>query len=143
MKEIAGVVLATALLLGMSALAIERGDRETFVSPPEAVAEGFVREVVTKRWDRARTYLLDPDAMSNAEIEALQKSWEQRIGDPSAINAEIVSRTDEQALVNVRLKSAKGSETVPFSLAFDGEWKIRTGGKWPPSADRFLHNSLP
>ena len=120
MKEIAGVVLATALLVGMSALAIERGDRETFVSPPDSVSEGFVREVVTKRWDRARTYLADPDSMSNAEIEALQKAW----GDPSTVEAEIVSRTDEQSLVNVTLKSAKGSEVIALALVFDGEWKI-------------------
>jgi hypothetical protein len=124
MKEIAGVILATALLLGMSALAIERGDRETFVSPPDAVAEGFVREVVTKRWDRARTFLVDPDSMSNAEIEALQKSWEQRIGDPTEVEAEIVSRSNEQAAVNVRLKSAKGSAILVFALTFDGDWKI-------------------
>ncbi len=124
MKEIAGVILATALLLGMSALAIERGDRSTFVSPPEAVAEGFAREVVTKRWDRARTCLVDPDSMSNAEIEALQKSWEQRLGDPTEVEAETISRTDEKALVNMRLKSAKGSAVLVFALTFDGEWKI-------------------
>jgi hypothetical protein len=121
MKEIAGVLIAMALLIGTSMLAIERfDDRELFVSPPDAVAEGFVREVVTKRWDRARTYLVDPDAMSDTQIEALQKSW----GDPSTIEAEIVSRTDEQALVNVKLKSAKRSEVIAFELAFDGEWKI-------------------
>lgn len=124
MKEIAGVIVATALLLGMSALAIEHGDRATFVSPPDAVAEGFVREVMTKRWDRARTYLLDPDSTSNAELEALQ----QRLGDPTEVNAVTISRTDEKALVNVRLKSAKGSEVLMFALTFDGEWKIRTGG---------------
>ncbi len=124
MKEIVGVILATALLLGMSALAIERGDRETFVSPPDAVAEGFTREVVTKRWDRARTYLAGPDSMSNAEIAALQKSWEQRAGDPSEVQAETSSLTDEKALVNVTLKSAKGSAVLVFALTFDGEWKI-------------------
>jgi hypothetical protein len=124
MKEIAGVILATALLLAMSALAIERGDRATFVSPPDAVSEGFVREVVSKRWDRARTYLLDPDSMSNAEIATLQRAWEQRIGDPSKVHAETISRTDEKASVNVKLKSAKGSAVLVFALAFDGEWKI-------------------
>ncbi len=121
MKEIAGVAVAMALLIGMSALAIERfDDRELFVSPPDAVAEGFVREVVTKRWDRARTYLVEPDSMSNAGIEALQKAW----GDPSTVDAEIVSLTDERASVNVKLKSAKGSEVIAFDLVFDDEWKI-------------------
>ena len=121
MKEIAGVVAAMALLIGMSALAIERfDDRELFVSPPDAVAEGFVREVVTKRWDRARTYLLDPEAMSNTDIEALQKAW----GNPSTVESEIVSRTDERASVNVTLKSERGAEVVVFTLRFEGEWKI-------------------
>lgn len=121
MKEIAGVVVAMALLIGMSALAIERfDDRELFVSPPDAVAEGFVREVVTKRWDRARTYLVEPDSKSNAELETLQKSW----GEPSGVEAEIVSRTEEQASVSVKLKSAKVSVVLAFELVFDGEWKI-------------------
>jgi hypothetical protein len=130
MKEIIGVLVAMALLIGTSMLAIERfDDRELFVSPPDAVAEGFVREVVMKRWDRARTYLVDPDAMSNADVEALQRSW----GDPSTVDAEIVSRTDERASVNVRLKSANGSEVVAFVLVFDGEWKIEVGSVASPS----------
>jgi hypothetical protein len=121
MKEIAGVVVAMVLLIGMSALAIERfDDRELFVSPPDAVAEGFVREVVTKRWDRARTYLVEPDSKSDAELETLQKAW----GDPSGVDAEIVSRTGEKASVSVKLKSAKGSVVLAFELVFDGEWKI-------------------
>lgn len=125
MKEFAGVVVAMALLIGMSALAIERfDDRELFVSPPDAVAEGFVREVVTKRWDRARTYLLDPEAMSNADVEALQKAWERRIGYPSEVEAEIVTRTDERASVNVTLKSANGTMAIALALVFDGEWRI-------------------
>jgi hypothetical protein len=125
MKELLSVALAVALLIGVSALAIEKfDDRETFVSPPDAVAEGFAREVVTKRWDRARAYLVDPDSMSNAEIEALQKAWAQPIGDPDEVEAEIVTRTDEQALTNVRLRSAQGSEAIPFALVFEKEWKI-------------------
>jgi hypothetical protein len=125
MKEIAGVLLAMALLIGLSALAVQRfDDRETFVSPPDVVAEEFAREVVTKRWDRARTHLADPDSMSNADVAALQQSWEQRLGDPKKIAAETISRTDEQALVKVRLESAKGSETIAFTCRFDRKWKI-------------------
>ena len=120
MKEIAGVLLATALLIGMSALAIERGDRETFVSPRDAVAEGFVREVVMKRWDRARPYLAEPQSMSDGELSALQT----RFGDPSTIDAEILSRDDERASVNVTLKSAGGAEDFVFALTFDDEWKV-------------------
>jgi hypothetical protein len=62
--------------------------------------------------------------MSDADVEALQKLWEHRFGDPSEVNAEMISRTDEKALVNVRLKSAKSSTVIAFVLVFDGEWKI-------------------
>jgi hypothetical protein len=124
MKEIAGVVLASALCLGISALAIELGDRETFVSPPDAVAEGFVREVMTKRWARARTYLEEPESMSDAEIEALEKSWSERVGDPSRIEAETISRDDAKATVIVRMESAQGSATVDVEQTFAEEWKI-------------------
>lgn len=125
MKEIVSVTIAVAVMFGVCALAVDRfDDRETFIPPPDAVAEGFAREVVTKRWDRAREYLADPQSMSNAEIAALQKSWEQRVGDPSVIEAETISHDDAHASVNVRMKSAKGSEAVAFALTFDGEWKI-------------------
>lgn len=125
MKEIVSVTIAVAVMFGVCALAVDRfDDRETFIPPPDAVAEGFAREVVTKRWDRAREYLADPQSMSNAEIAALQKSWEQRVGDPSVIEAETISHDHAHASVNVRMKSAKGSEAVAFALTFDGEWKI-------------------
>lgn len=125
MKEFFGVALAMAMLIGVSALAVEQfGDRELFVPPPEVVAEGFVREVITKRWARARTYLAEPESLSNAQLEALEKSWEDRVGDPTRIEAETIRRDDREALANVRMQSARGSEAVSLALQFDDEWKI-------------------
>lgn len=125
MKELLGVALATALLIGMTALAVTQfNDRELFVPPPETVAEGFVREVISKRWDRARPFLAHPESVSDAQLEALQKSWEERVGDPTKIDAQTIHRDHEQALANVSLQSAQGSEAVPFTLQFDDEWKI-------------------
>jgi hypothetical protein len=125
MKELVAVVLTAALLIGATALAVEQfDDRETFVPPPDAVAEGFARELVTKRWARARTYLAEPDSMSDAQLAALQQSWEERVGEPTQIEAEMISRDDEHALATVRLQSAQGSEAVALALVFDREWKI-------------------
>ena len=125
MKEILGVTLAMAVLIGVSALAVEQcGDRELFVPPPEVVAEGFVREIVTKRWDRARPYLAEPESVSDAQLEALQKAWESSVGDPSEFEAETVARDDAEALANVRMRSARGSEAVAFALRFEDEWRI-------------------
>ena len=125
MKELLGVAIAIALMIAMTALAVEQfGDRGLFVPPPDAVAEGFVRAVVSKRWDRARPYLAEPESMSNAQLESLQKSWEQTLGAPTQIDAETIARDDRGALASVRMQSAHGSEAVAFALRFDDEWKI-------------------
>lgn len=125
MKELLGVTLAMGLLIGVSALAVEQfGDRELFVPPPDVVAEGFVREIVTKRWERAREYLAEPESISDAQLEALQKSWEASVGEPTTFEAETITRDDAEALANVRMQSARGSEAVAFALRFDDEWKI-------------------
>ena len=127
MKELISVLVAMALVIAGSAFAVEHfEDRETFIPPPDAVAEGFVREVLMKRWDRARPYLAEPESMSNDDLEALEKQWESRAGDPWVIESETISRTNDEALATVRMQSEKGSEAVSFAMVFDREWKIVT-----------------
>ena len=115
MKRLAWIFIVLGVLWGVCALAVETlKDRETFVSPPDAVAEGFTREVLTKRWDRAQEYLVEP-----VEDERL-KELHDSLPDTSEVDAEIVSRNDEHALVTVRVSSS----AVAYSLEFDKEWKI-------------------
>ena len=119
MRHLLAVVAAAAVLIGATALAVGPfDDRELFVPPPDAVAEGFVREVITGRYVRAQPYLVEP--MPEEELRALRA----RAGDPSQVEAEVVSRTDERALVTVRVASGESSEALAFALVFDGEWKI-------------------
>jgi hypothetical protein len=114
------VVLALAALIGLSALAVERlGDRELFVPPPDAVAEGFVREVITGRYARAQEYLSSP--RPEEELQSLRELLGE---DPSEVEAELVARNDEQALVNVRVSGARQTQVVAFGLRFEEEWKI-------------------
>ena len=125
MRRLFGITIAMALLIGVTALAIEQfGDRELFVPPPDAIAEAFVREVMTKRWDRARDYLAQPESVSDEQLEALEKSWEARVGNPTKIEAETITHDVSRALANVRMQSARGSEAVAIALRFDDEWKI-------------------
>lgn len=115
MKRLLWLVIALGVLWGICALAVETfNDRETLVPPPDAVAEGFTREVLTKRWDRAQKYLLEP--VDDERLKQLHDS----LPDTSEVDAELIARTDEHALVNVRVSSA----AVAFSLQFDEEWKI-------------------
>jgi hypothetical protein len=132
MVRLLSSLAAIAVLIGISALAIGRfDDRETFVPPPDAVAEGFVRELMTKRWARARPYLTEP--LPDDELRAMQESLEERVGQPIEIEAELLSRDDRTALANVRLSSAKGSAAVAYELRFEEEWKVVAGAISPSS----------
>ena len=126
MKEAAGVFVVAAVLIGVSALAVgPMGDREVFTPPPDAVGEGFLRSVVSSRYDQAREYLVEPDAVSNDVLSEMEHRIESRIGDVHDVKGEVVSRTDEGALVNVQLKSAGGSDAMGVSLRWEGsEWKV-------------------
>ena len=121
MRQLFGVLTAFALLAGATVLAVERfGDRELFVSPPDAVAEDFVRALVNGRYDQARAYLADESSASYDELRALH----EKLGDPSEIEASVVARDDRRALVNVRVSEAERSEAVAFTLLFEKEWKV-------------------
>ena len=118
------VLIALGIVLGASALAVERfDDRELFVPPPDSVAEGFVREVITGRYTRAQEYLSEPRPEEG--LRALQQTLEARTGDPSEVEAEVVAQDHERALVNVRVSGGEGSESVAFALTFEEEWKIQ------------------
>ena len=122
LTKLAGVVLAMALLVAATEIAARKNDRELMVPPPDAVAEGFVREIVMKRWTRAEEYL--DKEVAHERLKQLGKSIEAQVGDPIQFEAKTISRTDHDALVNVRLSSGKGSEAIAFALVFDDEWKI-------------------
>lgn len=121
MKQVFAVVIAFALLLGASALAVDGfHDRELFVPPPDAVAEGFVRAVVCGRYEPARAYLAESSSMSEQDLRALDES----LGDAWNVEAKVVSRDDVRAVANVRVSGAEQANVVEFELVFEREWKI-------------------
>lgn len=125
MRHLLSVLAAAAVLVAASALAVEQfEDRELFVPPPEAVAEGFIREVITGRYSRAREYLQERESMSEDQLRALEQEIESRTGDPTEVEAETVTRDDQRALVTVRVSSAQGSHAMAYGLEFEEEWKI-------------------
>ncbi|HYC89938.1 MAG TPA: hypothetical protein VEO54_12055 [Thermoanaerobaculia bacterium] len=120
MARLLAIVTALAVLLGAAALAVHAlEDRELMVPPPDAVAEAFVREVVTGRYARAREYLAEP--LPDQELRTLRQSLGE---DPTEVEAEVVARNDRQALANVRVSGGQGSAAVAFALEFEEEWKI-------------------
>lgn len=117
MIRILGVTLGVAILVAATAASVELlHDRALLVPPPDSVAEQFVREVMTRRYTPARSYLLEPDSVSREQLEELQS----RLGEGENPDAEIVSRDDERATVDVRLKE----KTFTVPLEWDKEWKV-------------------
>lgn len=117
MNEILGVSVALALLLGGAALAVGTfEDRETFVAPPDAVAETFVRSVMAGRWEPANELLESP--LPEGELEDMRAEFGQRRN----VEAETVTHDGTRALVTVRVPSRNVLRS--FALRFDGVWKI-------------------
>lgn len=120
-----GIVSAFAVLLGVGLLAGRAGDRDVFVSPPAAVAEGFVREVIRGRYAEARVYLADPGAMSEEDLRTLRRTLVEHVGSqPGDYESQVVSRDEERARVTVTLTAMGRSQTVAFDLRFDSAWKV-------------------
>lgn len=120
-----GIVLAFALVMGVTALAVRIGDRDLFISPPDVVAEGFVREVILERYAEARTYLPAPKSMMESELRELRARLIRRVGpDPSDFATEVESRDRANARVKVTLTSKERSDAFAFDLTFDSGWKI-------------------
>lgn len=117
MKELLGATLPFALLLACSYIAVELlHDRALVVPPPDAVAEAFTREVMTRRWDRARTFLANPDSVTRAQLEVLQS----RLGDAANVDAQTISRDDTHAIVEVALKT----QAFRVPMEWEGGWRV-------------------
>ena len=125
MKELVKIAVATALLIAISEVAVHRfNDRELFVPPPDAISEGFVREVVARRYDRAASYLAD-SGTSTSEIRALADSLEARMGRVNDVRAETIRSSQEEATVNVRLRSARVSDSLAVKTVWkNGGWRV-------------------
>ncbi|HEX2059852.1 MAG TPA: hypothetical protein VHK90_03850 [Thermoanaerobaculia bacterium] len=121
MKRLAFLIVIVAVALGVCVVAVDAlGDRDTFVPPPDAIAEQFTREVLTKRWPRAKDFLLEPESVSEDELRALHAA----LPDGTEVEAEELAREDDRALVNVRVSAPDRSEAVAFTLVFEEGWKI-------------------
>lgn len=119
------ILLALGVVLGITALAVRIGDRDLFVSPPDVVAEGFVREVLLERYEEARAYLSDPESATEADLHALRERLIRRTGpDPSDFETRVESRDRDHARVTVILTSRERSDAVSCELKFDSGWKV-------------------
>jgi hypothetical protein len=106
------------------------GDWSIFGPPPESVAEGFVRQVVAGRYQRALPYLSEAVAEKTtaASLRQLKEELESRSGKILNVQGAMERRNGSDAEAAARLQTRNGT----FSLRFE---MTRSNGVW--SIDRW------
>jgi hypothetical protein len=130
MKAILAVLGSGAMALALIAVVIFiAGDRDVFTSPPEAVAENFVRSLATRRFGPAKRAM--PDALKERSIDRLHE-LSREVARPGAlldVNArELLPREarGERAQVAIRVRRVGGDDLtamVPLQES-SGGWQI-------------------
>ena|SRR5918992_3753766 len=117
-----------ALSLGIiAAVVFGLGDRETFVSPPEAVAEEFVRSVGHGRVEAARDLLASEEerATSTAEMRTFATRFRSRLGRLDRVDASVAERARDSAAVRVEAEGSRDTLELTVPVAFErGLWKV-------------------
>ena len=129
MKALLYVPLAVAVGLASVALVVfGLGDRETLVPPPEAVVEGFVRELETGRYERATAYLGEElsGRVGAEQLEGWTRRLLERTGDVLDVEGVPGWHTDARAEAYAVLTTERAGEPrLRFTLAREqGVWKI-------------------
>lgn len=125
MKEVALVAAATAAMLGLIAMSIFMfDDRELLVSPPEAVAEDFVRALATGRYDIAMRYI-DPESGMTPDDIRRQSDTMRAAGSIYNINVPEVAHDGQQAIARYAVQKAGAPEIQgTLQLRFSTAWRI-------------------
>ena len=126
MKALLWLAAATMLSLGVVAIAVGPGhDTTIFVSPPEVVAEEFVRKLATGRYDRAVDYLAytrGAEAMVTVQAESLRHQA-GKINDVEGTGS-VIDGDRATAKTTIRTERA-GQVEWEFTLTRqDGVWRI-------------------
>jgi len=117
-------VLAASLLL-IAAFVFGGHDRSTFVPAPEAAAEGFAREIATKRYDMAMNYLALP-AKRAETARTLASRFERLLASTGTINqVEAAPQWMKESRAAARATVKGDTGRVSFELGF-----IRENGLW-------------
>jgi hypothetical protein len=126
MRELTLIAGTMAVALGVIAVAVGPGhDTMTFVSPPEAVAEEFVRQLATGRYDRAVDHLENKNG-AEPMVTVQGESLRRQAGEVNQVEGEEGSIDGDTATASTRITTSNAGELEwNFSLVRrEGTWKI-------------------
>lgn len=136
MNRLLGVVGWIGAALAVAAVAVHVvEDRRTLVSPPDAVAEEFVRQVLTGRSERALPLLCEGvrPGLSRGELDAAGRKLQEELGEVANVSAEIESLSDRRAAASAVLDGARATRTLRFRFVRErGKWMIEEAGGFVP-----------
>lgn len=121
------VVTTTVVALGVVAAAVVYGrDAQTFVSPPEMVAEQFTRNVATKRYDRALQYVARDSGITAINLRLARRELQQAAGAVNNVEGEPGAIDGDRATASAVLFTENAGR-IRYSFRFAkrrGVWKI-------------------
>jgi len=127
MKPALAILGIIACGLAVPALAIRFGDRQTFVAPPDAVVEGFARQIAERRYDMATRYLSLSLArtVTAGTLRARFEPQRHALGDVNRVDAGIDWMNRDRASAHAVIDAQRGSVTFRAPLVWDGSvWAI-------------------
>ena len=127
MRPAAALVLATASVALAVVVARTFHDGATLVSPPEAVAEGFVRQILAGRSELALTYVVVPrrESLSPDALDAWARRVQGEIGGIANVNSRSEGGSRDRTTAVTVLDGSRGAKSLDFDLVREnGEWKI-------------------
>jgi hypothetical protein len=127
------VIVVVALAVGTAALAVfVLGDDATFVPPPEAEAESFMRAMATHRFEQALAHVTDElRAGGPGALRRRQEEIEQARGHVRDVRGGPAWRSGHSAESAVRLATESGPAVLRLRLVRRrGEWRVASLGEW-------------
>lgn len=124
MSAVAIVALSLALVGG---IVFGLGDDAIFVSPPEVVAEEFVRALALGRVESARAMLARGAEpwMAGEVARQISASVRSRIGRIDEVEATITERTRDTAVVRVQVEGERSDADFRLSIVREsGAWSV-------------------
>ena len=119
----AGLVVLSLAIVG--GVVFGFGDEETLVSPPEIVAEEFLRALGHGRVEPARGMLASDAerATSTAEVRRVSRSFRARIGRLDDVRATVAVRRRDTTIVRAQVEGQRAIAELTLPL-------VRENGVW-------------
>ena len=131
------VQLLATMMLAMMVIAVwvfAAGDRQMLVPPPDAVGEGFLRQLTARRYDRVDSYL--SHARQEWSAAALRRQFDslwRYTGPVNQVDAELVSIDGDRARAVATAHGDLADARVLVELIRErGVWKVDGFSTNPP-----------